>query len=312
MDFIAQAFKGKVKWNHYFIGTIFSFLAMQFGAIPLLFAGDFADVSLKNKTNLNPGIDNNLFLLLMIIPFALGLFGLYIAVKNIHHLPFLKVLTARHKLDWNRVFYAFMLWFFISGAMLLTDYFMTPQHYVSNFKWLPFAILVLVSVLFIPLQTSFEEVYFRGYLMQGFGVITRYRVLALIITSTAFGLLHGANPEVEKLGNILLIYYIVTGFFFGIITLIDDGLELSLGLHAANNIFAAIFVTTNWTVFQTDALFIDRSEPQINWMLFAPLFVLYPLIILWFSRKYNWSNWKHKLLGNVEKPIEVTEEKAIK
>lgn len=307
MDFIAQAFKGKVKWHHYFLGTLVSFFVMQFGGIPLLFVSGFTDVALSNSGNLNTGIDNNLFLLLMIIPFALGLFGLYIAVKNIHHLPFLKVLTARPKLDWNRVFYAFLLWFFISGVMLVIDYFMTPEHYVLNFKWLPFTILVLVSTLFIPLQTSFEESYFRGYLMQGFGVITRYRVVALVITSTAFGLLHGANPEVEKLGNILLIYYIVTGFFFGIITLMDDGLELSLGLHTANNIFAAISVSTNWTVFQTDALFIDSSEPEINWMLFAPLFVVYPLIILWFSRKYNWSNWKQKLLGNVEIPIEITE-----
>lgn len=304
MDFIAQAFKGKVKWHHYFLGNLLSFLVMQFGAIPMLFVRDFADVEHNNLTNLNPGIDNNLFLLLMIIPFALGLFGLYIAIKNIHLLPFLKVITARHKLDWNRVFYAFLLWFFISLAMLLIDYFMTPEHYVFNFKWLPFTILVLVSALFIPLQTSFEEVYFRGYLMQGFGVITRYRVVALVITSTAFGLLHGANPEVEKLGNILLIYYVITGFFFGIITLMDDGLELSFGLHAANNIFAAIFVTTNWTVFQTDALFIDVSEPEINWMLFVPLFVIYPLILFWFSKKYHWLNWKQKLLGNVEMPSE--------
>lgn len=304
MDFIAQAFKGKIKWHHYFFGSLLSFLFMQVGAFPLIFAGDFADVSLKNSVTLNPGINDNLFLFLMIIPFAFGLWGLYFAVKHIHHLPFLKALTARHKFDWHRVFYAFLLWFIISGAMLWTDYFMSPEHYVLNFKWLPFTILVLISVLFIPLQTSFEEVYFRGYLMQGFGVITRYRVVALVVTSTVFGLLHGANPEVAKLGNVLLIYYIVTGFFFGIITLMDDGLELSIGLHAANNIFAAIFVTTNWTVFQTDALFIDISEPEINWMLFVPLIVVYPLVLLGLSRKYNWLNWKQKLLGNIEIPSE--------
>ena len=307
MDFIAQAFTGKVKWHHYFFGTLLSFFIMQFGAFPLLFIRDYANGSKANTATLNPGIDNNLFLFLMIIPFAFGLFGLIIAIKKIHNLPFLKVLTARKQFDWRRTIIAFIAWFAISYTMIMIDYFIFPEHYILNFKLIPFTILVLVSVLFLPFQTSFEEVYLRGYLMQGFGVITKYRVVALIITSTAFGLLHGANPEVAKLGNLLLIYYVITGFFFGIITLMDDGLELTLGLHAANNIFTALFVTTNWSVFQTDALFIDNSEPEMNWMLFVPLFLVYPLVLLWFSKKFAWKNWRQKLFGNVEIPININE-----
>ena len=307
MDFIAQAFTGKVKWHHYFFGTLLSFFIMQFGAFPLLFIRDYANGSKANTATLNPGIDNNLFLFLMIIPFAFGLFGLIIAIKKIHNLPFLKVLTARKQFDWRRTIIAFIAWFAISYTMIMIDYFISPEHYILNFKLIPFIILVFVSVMFIPFQSSFEEVYFRGYLMQGFGVITKYRVVALIITSTAFGLLHGANPEVAKLGNLLLIYYVITGFFFGIITLMDDGLELTLGLHAANNIFTALFVTTNWSVFQTDALFIDNSEPEMNWMLFVPLFLVYPLVLLWFSKKFAWKNWRQKLFGNVEIPININE-----
>jgi len=307
MDFIAQAFTGKVKWHHYFFGTLLSFFIMQFGAFPLLFIRDYANGSKANTATLNPGIDNNLFLFLMIIPFAFGLFGLIIAIKKIHNLPFLKVLTARKQFDWRRTIIAFIAWFAISYTMIMIDYFISPEHYILNFKLIPFIILVFVSVMFIPFQSSFEEVYFRGYLMQGFGVITKYRLVALIITSTAFGLLHGANPEVAKLGNLLLIYYVITGFFFGIITLMDDGLELTLGLHAANNIFTALFVTTNWSVFQTDALFIDNSEPEMNWMLFVPLFLVYPLVLLWLSKKFAWKNWRQKLFGNVEIPININE-----
>jgi len=303
MDFIAQAFKGKVKWYHYLLGTLLSFFIMQFGSIPLIIATEFGDKSKFSTASLNPGIDNNLFLFLMIIPFALGLFGLYIAVLKIHRMPFLKVLTVRPKLDFKRVLFAFTLWFLISYLMIMVDYYLNPDHYVLNFKLLPFTILVLVSFLFMPLQTSFEEVFFRGYLMQGFGVVTKFRVVALIITSVGFGLLHASNPEVAKLGNMLLIYYVATGFLFGIITLMDEGLELTLGLHAANNIAAAIFVTTNWTVFQTDALFVDISEPEINWLLFVPLIIVYPILILILSKKYSWTNWQQKLMGKVVEPL---------
>ena len=84
----------------------------------------------------------------------------------------------------------------------------------------------------------------------------------------------------------------------------DEGIEIPLGLHAANNVSAALFVTTNWTVFQTDALFIDHSEPHLGMMMYFPLLVIYPLVLWWFSRKYRWTNWKEKLFGKVEKPVE--------
>ena len=104
-----------------------------------------------------------------------------------------------------------------------------------------------------------------------------------------------------------MVFYIGTGFFFGIVTLLDEGTELALGLHAANNIVAAIFVTADWTVFQTDALFVDTSEPSIGLEMFLPVFLVYPIIILIFSKKYGWTNWKDKLFGKVEKPITIEE-----
>jgi len=89
---------------------------------------------------------------------------------------------------------------------------------------------------------------------------------------------------------------------FGITTLMDDGTELSIGMHAANNIVASVFVTMNWTAFQTDALFVDTSEPSLGLETYLPVFIIYPLVILIFSKKYGWTNWKQKLLGNIEEP----------
>ena len=123
------------------------------------------------------------------------------------------------------------------------------------------------------------------------------------MTSVIFGLLHGMNPEVEKLGYITMVFYIGTGFFFGIITLMDEGIELALGLHAANNIVAAFLVSTDWTVFQTDALYIDTSEPSVGLEMFFPVLVLYPMLLFVFSKKYGWKNWKEKLFGRIEKPM---------
>jgi membrane protease YdiL (CAAX protease family) len=179
---------------------------------------------------------------------------------------------------------------------------MHPENYVFNFKLIPFLILVLIAIVLVPLQTSFEEYLFRGYLMQGIGVLCKNRWLPLIITSVTFGLLHIANPEIEKLGYILLVHYIGTGFFLGIITLMDEGLELALGFHAANNLFTALLVTADWTAFQTNSILRDVSDPDVsNVEIFASVLIIYPILILIFAKVYKWTNWKDKLIGPVTK-----------
>jgi uncharacterized protein len=158
----------------------------------------------------------------------------------------------------------------------------------------------------VPLQTSFEEYFFRGYLMQGIGSLAKNKWVPLIITSSVFGLLHIANPEIEKLGYILLVYYIGTGLFLGIITLMDDGIELALGFHLANNLFTALLVTADWTAFQTHSVLKDISEPEKAGFfdVFLPVFIIFPIVLFVFAKKYKWTSWKEKLFGRVEKPVE--------
>lgn len=318
MKFIQQAYKGDNDWLAYLVTLIIFFFGWQLiGIIPLIgvafyYSGDmetFMGAMSSSFTTL--GIDSNLYLILMIFAFLGGLVFLFIGVKFIHKRKILTVLTSRDKLDWNRIFFAFSIWFVVGIFMFLLDYFVAPDDYVWNFKPISFFILVIISFLFLPIQTSMEEILFRGYLMQGFGTWFKNSFVALILTSVIFGLLHGTNPEVAKLGWITMVYYIGTGLLLGILTLMDEGLELSLGFHAANNILAAILVTSNWSALQTDALFIDVSEPSVGFEMFVPVFVLYPLILLLFSKKYGWRNWKEKLFGHVFKPIEFKEDEFI-
>ncbi len=306
-NFIQQAYLGKNEWWRYLLTLIFVFLGWQIiGVVPLLVvAAQHTEntselMQAGNTAFANLGINSNLYLFVMICTFAIGLFFLLFGIKSVHLRKIKTVLTARKKIDWKRFFFAFFVWFTISVILIAIDYFLNTENYVWNFKPVPFFILVIISFLFMPLQTSFEEILFRGYFMQGIGVWVKNAWIPLIITSVVFGLLHSFNPEVEKLGMIVMVYYIGTGFLYGIITLMDDGTELALGLHASNNIVAATLVTMNWTVFQTDALFVDLSEPSVDLELYLPVFVIYPLLLLLFSKKYGWKNWKEKLTGNIQ------------
>ena len=311
LNFIQQAYKGKNEWWRYLLGLFLIFVGWQvIGIIPLAAvaiakAGDINELAKALEDAFaGLGINSNLYLFVMILTFLFGLIALFLAIKEVHLRQIKTVVTSRNKIDWSRILFAFGLWFIISLVMLLFDYSINTENYIWNFKPIPFIILVLISFLFMPFQTSFEELLFRGYFMQGLGVWFKNAAIPLVVTSIIFGLLHSFNPEYDKLGPMIMIYYIGTGFLFGITTLMDDGTELALGMHASNNIVASLFVTMNWTVFQTEALFIDTSEPSIGLEMFLPVFIIYPLVIFIFSKKYGWSNWKQKLFGNVNKPVE--------
>lgn len=318
MKFIQQAYKGNNEWWSYVVTIILLFFGWQIiGIIPLsgvaYYYSDNIEMFMSSMATgfTSLGINSNLYLILIIFTFFGGLFFLFLGIKFIHKRKILTVLTSRDKLDWNRILFSFSVWFIIGVVVFAINYYMTPDDYVWNFKPVPFLILVLISFLLLPIQTSMEEVLFRGYLMQGFGTWFKKSFMALILTSVIFGLLHGTNPEVEKLGWITMVYYIGTGLLLGIFALMDEGIELSLGFHAANNILAATLVTANWAAFQTEALFIDISEPSVGYEMFVPVFVLYPIILIIFSKKYGWTNWKEKLFGHVFKPIEFKEEEFI-
>jgi len=240
----------------------------------------------------------------MLFSFAIGLVGVILSAKVLHKQSFLQLTTTRPKIDWKRFWYIFIIWGIFSIGSTLLSYYLAPEDYVFSFNLKPFLILSVLVIVLIPLQTSFEEYFFRGYLMQGLGVLFKNRWAPLFITSIGFGLLHGLNPEVEKLGPIMMVFYIGTGLILGIMTLMDEGLELALGFHAANNMFTALLVTSDWSALQTDSLLTYTADPEkIAFAeIAAPVLIIYPLLLLLLSKKYGWKNWKDKLFGKVEEP----------
>ena len=306
--YIKQVFNYKHNWWLYLAGLAIVFITLILGQIPytvILIAKavemglDFQNLDISQTMNL---LDSNLNLFLMLLSYAAGFLGVLFVVKTLHKQSIRSLTTSRLKIDWKRFWFAFLFWGIISSGLVLIDHYMHPENYVFNFKLVPFLTLIVIAVVLVPLQTSFEEYLFRGYLMQGIGVLCKNRWLPLIITSVTFGLLHIFNPEIEKLGYILLVHYIGTGFFLGIITLMDEGLELALGFHAANNLFTALLVTADWTAFQTNSILRDVSDPDVsNAEIFASVLIIYPILILIFAKVYKWTNWKEKLIGTVTK-----------
>jgi len=140
------------------------------------------------------------------------------------------------------------------------------------------------------LETTFEELLCRGYLAQGIGTWTKNRWLVVFIPSILFGLLHSANTEVETFGFFAAMpQYILFGLIFGFISVLDDGIELSMGVHAANNIFCCLFVTFDASSLKTPAIFYQKTE-NINILEDTiALLLLGLLAFIFFAKKYKWN-----------------------
>ena len=246
-------------------------------------------------------LEPNLNLFLMLLGFCGGLLTVIICNKYVNGNSFLSLTTSRSKIDFNRIFFSFVLWSTISVVMIILGYFLSPENYVLNFNLIPFLILSLIVLLLIPIQTSAEEYVFRGYLIQNLGIITRNRWFPLIASSLLFGIIHGQNPEIEKFGGVVFIFYIGSGLFAGIMTLMDEGMELALGWHAANNMTIALLVTADWTALQTHSILKDISNPDSLPLseVLIPVLVFFPLVLYIFSKKYGWKDWSEKLLGKI-------------
>lgn len=244
-------------------------------------------------------IGTNATFVMLIAPLSFACLFLLFWVKFVHGQSLTSLTTSRSTIDWKRIFFSFGLWSLITILMIILAYCFSPENFIWNFKPKPFFSFLFLAMILVPLQTSFEEYLFRGYMMQGIGVVANSRLVPLLITSILFGLMHAANPEVDKIGPTIMIYYIGTGFFLGIITLMDEGLELSLGFHAANNLVGALLLTADWTAFQTHSILKDVSEPSAGFDIILPVFVVFPILLLIFSKKYKWSNWKQKLTGKL-------------
>lgn len=303
--FIEQGIRSDNKFWKYLLGSGIIILMSFVGQIPFIItivaktiiSGESYP---RNNDELMHFLDPNWTLFLMLISFVFAFAAIYFVVKYLHKQSFHSVTTTRKRIDWNRIWFSFGIWSIISIGSIVVYQFLNPEKYILDFKPVPFAILFVIAVLLIPIQTSTEEYVFRGYLMQGFGNLAKNKWFPLLMTSLIFGGMHFFNPEVSKIGNIIFVYYIGTGVFLGIVTLMDEGMELALGFHAANNLIGALLVTSDWSAFQTYSVFKDVSEPQAGIDIIMPVVLIYPLLLFIFSRKYKWSNWNEKLTGTID------------
>lgn len=286
-------------WRYIIMFAVVLIVSNTIGAIPLLLAmllksGSNPAVFSQLAANPNDfgvlGLNPNVGLLMMLFPFMAGLLAFVLLVKPLNNRTLRVTINGTDKIRWNRFFISAAVWMILSALYFLFYLKLDPSNFHLNNKSISLLMLSVVSILFIPFQAAFEEILFRGYLMQGFAAMVRYRWFPLIMTSLLFGLMHAFNPEVKEFGFYTMMpQYIVFGLIFGTITILDDGIEASMGAHTANNIFLCIMVTSESSALQTPALY-----EQLNihpWTEFAALTLIGIIFVLILKMIFKWGSF---------------------
>lgn len=298
MNFLQNAHIGKNEFWRYLITVLVVVAAHFLGQIPLgivmmmnMSSNNISNEEMQTFSETMDfgilGIAPNMAMFLLLLSFLAAFFALYFCVRYLHQKPFKTIITAAPTINWSKIAFAFLFWMGASLLVEVVSYVIQPEIYTYQLDWKVFLPLLLMAVVLLPFQTSFEELMFRGYLMQGISLWKVPVWVPLVITSVAFGLMHSMNPEIGKFGyGLMMTYYIGVGLFLGLITLLDNGLELALGIHAATNIYGAVFVTFEGSALQTPAIF--RLETMDAVLMLILFFVMAGLFTFITGKRYGW------------------------
>lgn len=299
-SFFQAARKGNNSLGLFFVTLGLLILAFFVGQAPLTYYLVQEPGTLDANQGFNPvdlGLSPAYGLFLVTFPFILGLLVLLGGVQLLHKRPWTSLIRGFQKPNWYKYWLAFGAWFLICAVGELVMWALHPEAYHLSFQPNLFFPVLLVAFFVLPLQTSLEELLFRGYLLQGITISSQKPWLALAVTSLLFGLLHGTNPEVQAIGPIALSYYIGVGAFLGLLTLLDQGTELALGLHAANNVFGATMVSFPSSAFQMPTIF--RSD-EFDFPLMMAVWVVMAGAFFLLSKRMFGANWNWKSLLSFE------------
>jgi uncharacterized protein len=199
--FIEQGIHLRNRFWKYLVGSLLIILASSIGQVPLLVAVMVKSFSEgngfpKDESDLMKTLESNLTLFLIMISFAFAIAGIYFVLRFLHQQKLHEIITTRKKIDWSRVGFSFFVWAVFSIVSTVVLYYMEPTDFIVEFKPIPFLLLFIIATVMIPIQTTCEELVFRGYLMQGFGNLAGNKWFPLVMTSVIFGSMHILNPEV--------------------------------------------------------------------------------------------------------------------
>jgi len=297
--YLSLARRGKNDWWRYFVSILIILACYQVvGIIPMIVLSVALSLDNDPTTQLSPetgqfeGIPPLLPYLTVNFILVSLLIGLYISLRLLHERHLITLITPKSQISWKRVFSGFGVYFALLCLIGIVGLIFFPVSYRVSFNPAQFFIFLPIALILTPIQTSAEELFFRGYLMQWIALKAKKPIIPILVSSLIFMLPHLLNPEADLNLLVMSSFYFLFGVFLAFVTVWDNSLELALGAHAANNLFVVLIVN-----YEDSAL---PSSPIFTATQFSPLASLLGFLAIAtvfcgvFMRKRKPANSSHK------------------
>jgi uncharacterized protein len=263
-QFIDLAKQGKNNWWRYLLGL----------ALILIIPMTVVIVAAR------PAKDPNVSFIELGGFYAALIIGILLAVRIFHKRPLITVITPNLSVDWKKIGKSFGLFFGLVALTTVVDYLLNSSTYQFSLNPERFLIFAPLAVVLVPIQTTAEEILFRGYLLQSMALLTRNRVALVSISGVLFMVPHMANPEMAVGFWSMAFYYFLVGGILTIITLRSNSLEMAIGIHAAINVFAALIVNYANSALETESIFYcTELEPVFTIVSFGVIALVFYMVM---------------------------------
>ena len=273
-SYLDWALKGRSAWWLYIIGAFLLYLVliigrMLFGAVVGAVFGSLSKSSLAGQLF----VQHLDFVVILIAPFLLAWL--------LHNRPWWSVAVPKPKLEWWKLGTGFLLaflWLLSSNVInvLFHDVKITVERQDLS-VYLPFFITAIFVFL---IQTSAEEVVFRGYYMQAVRRFTASPILMIGLSAAAFASVHRLNLESFGWPWYGILVWFFDGCMLGWLAYRTRSLWMSIGWHWVNNFMLITMINESGRdVVQGMTILTADKLPSLEFILLNKI-IIYPLLAL--------------------------------
>ena len=216
-NYLEVARTGKNDWWRYVIsfpGIIFIWLFV--GSIPVVLLIAYLQMDGNPATDVSgtgfTGIPLLLEFVVTMSSFIPFLAATLLAVRFIHERQLSTLITGETKIRWRRILAGAGMWFCIAASIAIVEALLYPGRYMLTFQPLALLVFAIFALVLIPIQTSAEEVFFRGYVLQWIGLRLKNKWALSFLNGLLFFLPHAANPEMAVNSLLVGLGYFAIGF----------------------------------------------------------------------------------------------------
>ncbi|MCL6510436.1 MAG: CPBP family intramembrane metalloprotease [Anaerolineae bacterium] len=252
-EYLTLADQGKNAWWRYGAGILLVLSIWMVGSALLT-------VPLQESGLAAPG--SVLEFALGLLTFGLMLLGVWLATAWLHRRSFGSLVGPGGRLSGRRLLFGAAIWTGLSLIATASSVIFEGTRYTLNPNFAQSWPYLLVALILIPLQTSAEEFFFRGYLLQATGRLTQNPLVLSAVNGVLFTLPHLANPEAEQFFALAILDWFLVGAGWTLITLRSGSLDYALGMHAIGNLLLTILLGYEGGALPAVSLLVTSAPPS--------------------------------------------------